>query len=313
MRVRLVDFDSKIPNLALMQASAWHKSQGDEVGFDINDPEKVYVSCIFTKNADTARGIATMYPGAEVSLGGSGIDYTWLPEAMQKVKPDYDLYPSTYSLGFTTRGCIRKCPFCIVNDKEGRLRRWQHVRDFHDERFDRVSLLDNNALGDRTWFFEQTDWMMEHRLKVDYIGGLDVRLLDEEIAERLKVLKWAANIRFAFDHVADEPAVVEGIRLLKEAGIDIKHNVSFFVLVGFKGSTFDDALYRCRVLRGAGTNAYVMRYTRTPELNALARWANWREFYWSTDFEDYKSADYKRERLKAGTMHARGAKVSQCL
>jgi hypothetical protein len=28
MRVSLIDVDSKIPNLALMQASAWHKAQG---------------------------------------------------------------------------------------------------------------------------------------------------------------------------------------------------------------------------------------------------------------------------------------------
>jgi len=30
-RIGLVDIDSKIPNLALMKLSVWHKSQGDSV------------------------------------------------------------------------------------------------------------------------------------------------------------------------------------------------------------------------------------------------------------------------------------------
>lgn len=33
MNVSLVDIDSKIPNVALMKASAWHKAQGDSVKF----------------------------------------------------------------------------------------------------------------------------------------------------------------------------------------------------------------------------------------------------------------------------------------
>ncbi|NLX48437.1 MAG: hypothetical protein GXY82_00895 [Methanospirillum sp.] len=287
MNVRLVDIDSRIPNLALMQVSAYHKAQGDEVGFDVNDPDRVYVSCIFSKNAATARGVATMFPGADVTLGGSGLGYSWLPEAMQKIRPDYDLYPSEYSLGFTSRGCIRNCEFCIVRAKEGRFRRWQHPREFHDERFDTIAMLDNNILADKKWFFEVSDWCLAHRLKVDFMQGLDVRLLDEEIAERLKALRWAANIRFAFDHVDEEPAVLQGIRLLDAAGINLRNDVSFFVLAGFKGSTFEDALYRCRRLREAGTNAYVMRYTRSSKLNALARWANARQLFWTMDFADY--------------------------
>ena len=284
-----------MPNLALMQISAWHKASGDEVCFDEawfagDPPDRVYISCIFDWNAPKARGIATMFPSAEVVLGGSGINYDRLPEAMQKIKPDYDLYPSEYALGFTSRGCIRYCPFCIVRAKEGPFRRWQHVREFADPRFRTVALLDNNALADRKWFFEQTDWLIAHEKKVDYMQGLDVRLLDEEIAERLKALKWAATIRFAFDSRDDEPAVVQGIALLKKGGIDIRRNVSFFVLAGYPRPTteaFEDALYRCNRLRDAGTNAYVMRYSRSPRLNALAQWANDRRPYWKTPFEGY--------------------------
>jgi hypothetical protein len=50
MEVLLIDVDSKIPNLALMKISAYHKQRGDEVGFDIDDPDVIYASVIFEKN-----------------------------------------------------------------------------------------------------------------------------------------------------------------------------------------------------------------------------------------------------------------------
>ena len=50
MRISLIDVDSKIPNLALMKLSAYHKQKGNQVGFNISDPDQVYVSCIFKKN-----------------------------------------------------------------------------------------------------------------------------------------------------------------------------------------------------------------------------------------------------------------------
>ena len=33
---------------------------------------------------------------------------------------DYSIYPEyPFSLQFFSRGCIRKCPFCLVREKEG--------------------------------------------------------------------------------------------------------------------------------------------------------------------------------------------------
>ena len=51
MRVCLLDVDSKIPNLALMRASTWHKQRGDDVklGYDplFDRPDLCYASKIF--------------------------------------------------------------------------------------------------------------------------------------------------------------------------------------------------------------------------------------------------------------------------
>lgn len=41
MRISLIDVDSKIPNLALMKISAYHKQKGDTVGFNLRNPDMV--------------------------------------------------------------------------------------------------------------------------------------------------------------------------------------------------------------------------------------------------------------------------------
>ena len=286
-RVLLVNVDSKLPNLALMQISAYHKSKGDIVGFDISDPDFVYISCIFTRNAAQARGIATMYPNASVSLGGTGVDiHKKLPTEYEKIFPDYSLYPQMdYSLGYMTRGCIRKCSFCVVPEKEGKLQRWQHIKEFHKKEHRKVIVLDNNVYADRDWFFENTDYVLENNLSFNAVQGMDIRILTEEIAERLKMLRWFGTMHFAFDNIRDEPKVLRGIELLRNAGFDTSH-IAFYVLTGYD-STFEEDLYRVQFLKDHRCAAFVMQYVRTPMSKKLARYANRRWLYWSTSFEEY--------------------------
>ena len=290
-RVLLVDVDSKIQNLALMQISAYHKAQGDIVGFGVANPDLVYISCVFSKNASQARGIAKLYPNATVKLGGSGLSYEWLPKEMQKLKPDYDLYPYTQvSIGFTTRGCIRVCPFCIVPQKEGKLHRWQHIKEFYDDRFDSVMLLDNNIYADKEWFFDNTQFAIENKLRLNISQGMDIRLLDEEIALRLKELRWMGQIRFAFDNMGDEQAVKRGVEILREAGIRVRSNVELYVLVGYNTTPEEDK-YRCRLLKKLGTNPFVMKYVSNNWTNRIAWWANRKQAFWSFDIDEY---DHRR-------------------
>lgn len=288
MKIRLVDVDSKIPNLALMKISAYHKENGDKVGFDIPDPDKVYASVIFTKNAWKARALQFMFPGIPIDLGGSGIDLNKiLPFGIEEMKPDYDLYPSKYSQGFTTRGCIRSCSYCIVPKKEGNIKIEQHPEAFHDDRFDTCMIMDNNLFSaGREWTLSVLEWFKTNKIKyMDH--GLDARLLTSEYANLLRDLKLKTGLKFAFDNVKDEPAVLKSIKILERAGFNLKQEVSFYVFTGGFGSDFDDALYRCNRLRELGTNAFVMRYhNRDRRLNKLAKWANRRWAYWSSPYLD---------------------------
>ena len=110
MRISLRDVDSKkIPNLALMKISAYHKQKGDTVDFDLNNPDRMYTSIIFTKNKGKALN-QRLGESCEYLFGGSGINLnSKLPDEIEFIKPDYDLYPSEYSQGYSTRGCDRNC------------------------------------------------------------------------------------------------------------------------------------------------------------------------------------------------------------
>jgi hypothetical protein len=298
MRVLLVDVDSKIPNLALMKISAWHKQQGDETGFDISNPDKVYISCIFPKNKGQAIGISKFYPDAEIDIGGSGVDLKKvLPVEIEMIKPDYDVYPSTYSQDYTSRGCPRKCPFCFVPEKEGMIRTVKHPSEFHDPRFDTCMIMDNNLFAaPASWQWEVFKWFHNNNVKMLSPQGWDIRLLTEERAGFLKLVKHAGIIHFAWDNIKDEAAVLKGIALLKDRGFDLKRAVSFYVLCGFaiingkpcQVQFSKDDLYRCQTLKDNGVQAFVMPYhKKDKQINALARWANRPWLYWSIPFEKY--------------------------
>lgn len=293
MKALLVDVDSKIPNLALMKISAWHKAQGDEVGFNIENPDKVYISCIFTKNSGQARGIAKYYPHAEIDIGGSGVDLKkTLIREIELMKPDYDLYPSTYSQGYTTRGCIRKCEFCIVPEKEGWINEDQHPSEFHDDRFDTCMIMDNNLFAaPQYWQDKIFDWFKENKIKMLSPQGWDARLLTKDRWDLLSCVRHAGPIHFAWDNIKDEKHIEQAIKIMKQSGIskrDLRSNISFYVLAGFQ-SGFEDALYRCEKLKEWGTQSFVMPYhKKDKQINALARWANRPWLYWSIPFKDYK-------------------------
>ena len=51
-----------------------------------------------------------------------------------------------YSIGFMTRGCFRKCPFC-VNQKYDRVFLHSTLEEFYDPERKKICLLDDNILG----------------------------------------------------------------------------------------------------------------------------------------------------------------------
>jgi hypothetical protein len=289
MRVRLVDVDSKIPNLVLMKLSSFHKAKGDIVGFHTRDPDRVYCSTVFIRNKNK---IPYFPPSTEIIQGGSGYDLSiMLPPEIEMLKPDYSLYPDMdYSLGYTSRGCNRDCPFCIVPQKEGKYTRTQPPSQWYSPEFSKIAFLDNNILLDPDWFKATASFCLAQDLKVSFFQGLDIRLVTEDIAEYCYNLNWFKTISFAFDWDSLEPLIREKVDLLKRIGFDLKHEIQFFVYVD-SNISFASALHRCNVLRELGTNAYVMfniNHKPNLKMNRLRRWANRRWNYWKVPFAEFE-------------------------
>lgn len=264
MKVLLMDLDitkqrRPYPNLALMKLSAYHKAKGDEVylNFPLDRPDITYASCVFTWNGKRKSQIPD---GAIVA--GPGIDIkAELPPKVEHMKPDYSLYPNASpsvagsSVGFTSRGCIRRCPWCIVPEKERQIKPWARIYEFWDHQHQRITLLDNNLLAAPNWKQTMEDIIAEG-LEVDINQGLDIRLLNEENLEYLNRVR-AKELRFAFDDISYERAVRTGIELLLANGIRSR-KLSFYVLYGFGNDT--TSVERVKILQSYNVDIYPMAY-----------------------------------------------------
>jgi hypothetical protein len=305
-RILLIDVDSTILNLALAKISSYHKSQGNivelqrgqNVASRLVDYDAVYISCVFTKSADTARKLARQFPKSVVHLGGSGVDLvTELPLEIERMKADnsiyYDIYPETKytNYGFFVRGCIRKCTFCVVPIKERGIHVVADLYDVWDGKAKKIVAFDNNILAAPNHFRLIAEQVMKEKLSLDMNQGMDIRLVNEENAKILAGLKFDPYMRFSWDSIKTEKAVLKGIEILKANGA-LKYPAFWYVLIGFD-SDFEEDLYRINTLRELGQKCFAMRYNGNTEImkdkkyDYLVNWTNGKMHYWSRTFEEY--------------------------
>ena len=296
MEVLLVDADSKkgFPNLALMKLSTWYKQQGHTIdlikGIPTTKPleqyDKVLISCIFYQNREQVLDYASQFDN--VQIGGSGFDYNIvLDQDIEHIMPDYSLYNLDYSIGFTSRGCIRNCGFCVVPEKEGFIRDNAPISEFHYPEHKKIILLDNNFQASPKWR-ENIEYLIEHDLKVNFNQGLDIRILDYDFASQLaqtKYYNWTfkrKGLHFAFDDLRYEKQIWAGIDLLENVGVNLK-DVLFYVLIGYN-TTEEEDLYRINSLYERGVRPYVMPYNQCK--SKLTRWVN-RLYYQFIPWSEY--------------------------
>jgi len=277
-KIGLIDLDrTGFPNLALMKLSAWHKAKGDEIVFNIPllKSDITYVACVLTKNSHKLPAV----DGA--ILGGTGFDVEdWLPREIEDVMPDYSLYNSKASYGFTSRGCIRHCEYCVVPHKEGKIKPWHSIYQFWDRKHKNIVLLDNNLLASLNWKETLTD-LEKEKLRVDFNQGLDIRLVDEEKAYYLSRLKYSMQLRFALDDIRDERDFRRGMEILSKAGFSLSSIMVYF-LIGFNSSLEED-LERLEIIKSYKATPFAMNYQEVNgvkprvvrdkrELMEFARW-----------------------------------------
>jgi hypothetical protein len=302
MKIGLIDVDGyynkrkkfQYPNLALMKVSAYYKKIKETVevynGFSHYD--KVYMSKIFTFSED--------YPfevnSDGVLKGGTGYKlYDNLPEEIDRICPDYSLYDSKSAYGFLTRGCIRKCSWCVVPLKEGMIHAYADIDDFIADKNSAI-LMDNNVLAHEHGL-SQIEKIISKKISIDFNQGLDARLIADnpEIAKLLSKVKWLTPLRMACDTQSQMDSVQKATELLRKYGT--KPN-NFFIYVLVKD--IDDALKRVMFLKNLKLDPYAQPYRDfennyvDPKLNQFKRWVNAKVYFKSFSWEEYKRT-YKKQ------------------
>lgn len=200
--IALYDICGRIPNLALMKLSAYYKTKGYRTALcEAERPPAAslhYASCVFHHpRANRALTTLRCRLGDDLVAGGSGVDVRLkLAPEVDKCFPDYSLYGwQRYALGFLSRGCNSRCPFCLVPEKEGRLREdYATFDDFVPDGQRNVMLLDANLLaaGNACTLLKE---MIRRDYRVNFSQTLDIRYLTAEVTSLLQQVQ-SVNSRF---------------------------------------------------------------------------------------------------------------------
>lgn len=290
MKIGLVDVDGhNFPNFALMKISAWHKSHGNEVHWYnpmfTGHCDRVYMSKVFTFSSDYEFHV----DADEIIRGGTGYDIkSVLPQEIEdSTLMDYSIYPQyPFSVVYLSRGCIRDCPFCLVREKEGYIKPVTPVDLNPNGKW--IEVLDNNFFANPNWH-EAVEWIMRSKQKVK-LHGVDIRIMNEEQAVALKMMKHYRQPHIAWDlpKLDLQPQLETFARYVRSSSI------TCYVLIGFN-STIEQDLHRVRVLKKMRYTPFVQAYRdfenkrqRTWYEVDFARWANNRFFLNSCDFVDFE-------------------------
>jgi hypothetical protein len=292
MRVAIAQVDGKWPNLALAKIVALHRALGDDIEWfaPLATYDHVYASKVFTDSPPDE------YLPIDAHLGGSGCfrdqdRETTLAPDIERITPDWSLWPWwPHDMGYSTRGCVRKCPFCIVPTKEGKLR---VVAEFGDLTTGRPTMIlhDNNVTAAPIKHFRKfcAD-ATAAGVEIDFRQGLDARLLTDEHAAIIARSKFSRRIHLSFDNLAEAEAITEAVTTMRAAGIH-PSRLTFYVLTGFN-STFENDMERVDILRALGCDPFVMLYNRNTDwtLRRFARWVNNKVAFKAMTWEQFKVA-----------------------
>lgn len=253
----------------------------------IYDYDLVYSSKIFSWTQED------MYLPENTIRGGTGYygKDKELSEEIEHVMPDYSLYPVfKASIGFTTRGCVRSCPWCVVPAKEGKIRPHAKIKEFLRPNCRDVVLMDNNILA-HPHGLSQLEYAVNNNLRIDCNQGLDAGIIADnlDIAKLLSKIHWLKGIRMACDQKSQIPAIEKAVSSIRQFS-GKKGNFFCYVLV----KDIEDALERVEFLRCLGVDPFAQPYRKrdshenpAKELRAFARWVNHKAIFKTVSWENY--------------------------
>lgn len=331
----LLDNGTRHPNLALLKISGYCKSLGhetrlicdyDEIRTDLlsHHPYDILTMSRVFKFTSIPEDIMAMIDAGEIYIGGTGffeINGPSLPDYIEHHMPDYHLYDEyiqkqtggdtvklkkwddylKYSIGFTTRGCIRHCGFC-VNRLLNKVVKWSPVSEFLDPSRPRIYLWDDNIMAAPPVVFREVmRELIETGLPFQFRQGMDIRLMTEEKAQLLAGVKYHGDYIFAFDHYRmDDPyekkQVEQTLRGLEIWRRHCDKSTKLYVLVAYDSQDERDiegTFFRIKKLMEYGCLPYIMRFEKWKDSKfkdmyiQLARWCNQPSFFKKMSFRQF--------------------------
>jgi len=232
--------------------------------------------------------------------GGTGFSLTdQLPKAISQCNYDYSIYPDCkFSIVWFSRGCIRRCPFCVVRTKEGKI----HAVNPKplNPKGELIKVQDNN-------FFANPEWpkavrqLLKWDQPVRMTSGIDLRLFDDAQGEALRKInpKW---VYVAWDNPRTD--IID--KLKKLIRYIPAYRIFCYVLIGY-WSTPEEDMHRIETLRSLGVLPYVMPYDKKNTYQKrLARWVNCKQLFNTVSWEEYSPEmiyQQKKRRLRCQTTH----------
>ena len=284
--------------------------------------DQVFISKVFTDTPCPNKLYSDKWlkQHPKIHVGGTGFYFDKapnLPDEIEHHMPDYHLYDEwikkeiekarneaescgkkfneekykvqfkeylEYSIGFVTRGCFRKCGFC-VNKKYDHVFLHSPLEEFFDPTRRKICLLDDNFFGCPKWK-DILEKLIATKRPFKFKQGIDERLLTEDKAELLFNSNYDGDYTFAFDNVSDYELIHKKLEIIEKYAKG--KSVKFYVLVGYESTDAKDienAFIRIELLLRYGCLPYIMRFQNKNETPwkeskyrslyiAIARWCN---------------------------------------
>ena len=329
----------RFPNLVCEKLSGYWKERGVDVSLllsydNLDSYDEVFISKVFTDTPVPS----SLKESDHIHLGGTGFYFDKAPNLPYEIEhhmPDYRLYDDWissevnraeaeaadsgrafkkesfmqqfkeyqgYAIGFLTRGCFRKCKFC-VNQKYDHVFPNSLLSEFYSGQEKKICLLDDNFLGYSKWKSLLEELIATGR-PFKFKQGLDERLLTDDKCRLLFSANYDGDYTFAFDNVADYDLIHSKLKMIRKYA-DGRKSIKFYVLVGFESvdaQDIENAFKRISLLMSYKCLPYIMRYqdknyspwkySKYRGLYiAIARWGNQPSIFKKMSFRQFCEAN----------------------
>jgi len=204
--------------------------------------DEVHVSVAFTWDIDEAFRLVDAWGQhySKVAIGGPALG----TPCNQHTAGEYIKQGVT----FTSRGCNNHCPWCLVPEREGKLRTIEHFAEGN-------VVQDNNLLQADHRHIKRVFEMLKTQHLVSFTGGLDARLITDAVVDDLRNLSV-----YQLFLACDSKGAIKALRQAVAKLAMRRDQMRCYVLLCFENESLSDAEARLEDVWSAGCLPFPQLY-----------------------------------------------------